>query len=241
MPGQTSIADRLSMVREAIADAASKTGRTAEEITLVGVSKTVPARTVREAIDAGLADVGENRVQEAAGKLEILLPLLEASGRSVRWHMVGHLQSNKANAAVELFDMIQSIDSLKLARAVSRAALKRGVVQDVLIEVNTSGEATKYGLSEGEVVKFAADIADLKGLRALGLMTIGPLTADPELARPAFRLLRVLSEKLEAEGFPWMETRYLSMGMTADMRQAIEEGSNMVRVGTAIFGRRARG
>ncbi len=229
------------MVREAIAEAASKTGRTADEITLVGVSKTMPARTVREAIDAGLADVGENRVQEAAGKLEILLPSLEASGRSVRWHMVGHLQSNKANAAVELFDMIQSVDSLKLARAVSRAALKRGAVQDVLIEVNTSGEATKYGLSEGEVVKFAADIADLKGLRALGLMTIGPLTTDPELARPAFSRLRVLSEKLEAEGFPWMETRYLSMGMTADMRQAIEEGSNMVRVGTAIFGRRARG
>lgn len=229
------------MVREAIADAASKTGRTAEEITLVGVSKTMPVQVVREAIDAGLADVGENRVQEAAGKVEILLPSLEASGSHVRWHMVGHLQRNKVNAAVELFDVIQSIDSLKLAIAVSRAALKRGVAQDVLIEVNTSGEATKYGLSEGEVVKFAADLADLKGLRTLGLMTIGPLTADPELARPAFSRLRKLSEKLEAEGFPWMETRYLSMGMTADMRQAIEEGSNMVRVGTAIFGRRAQG
>lgn len=229
------------MVREAIADAASKTGRTAEEITLVGVSKTMPAQAVREAIEAGLADVGENRVQEAAGKIEFLLPSLEASGRRVRWHMVGHLQRNKVNAAVELFDMIQSIDSLKLARALSRAALKRGVVKDALIEVNTSGEATKYGLSEGEVVKFVADLADLKGLRTLGLMTIGPLTADPELARPAFSRLRKLSEKLEAEGFPWMETRHLSMGMTADMRQAIEEGSNMVRVGTAIFGRRAQG
>jgi pyridoxal phosphate enzyme (YggS family) len=137
--------------------------------------------------------------------------------------------------------MIQSIDSRSVAEAVSRAAEEAGEVMDVLVEVNTSGEATKYGLHPAETVKFVEDLADLKGLRMQGLMTVGPLVSDPQRARPAFRRLRELGEAIEAEGFPWARVRYLSMGMTADFREAVEEGSNMVRVGTAIFGRRAQG
>jgi len=221
-----------------IAEAAAKAGRSPEEITIVGVSKTMPADRIREAVEAGLEEIGENRVQEAKEKIEELSPLFGSQGRKVRWHMVGHLQRNKARTAVRLFDMIQSIDSRRIAEAVSRAAMDLGTVQEVLVEVNTSGEPSKYGVSPEGAVKFAADLADLKGLRMLGLMTVGPLTPDPEGARPAFATLRELGERIRAEGFPWAEVRFLSMGMTGDLRQAVEEGSNMVRVGTAIFGPR---
>jgi pyridoxal phosphate enzyme (YggS family) len=239
MPGRTSIENNLQKVWDSIAAAAEVVGRSADEITLVGISKTKPADSVLDAAGAGLLDIGENRVQEAQGKIELLSPKLEAAGLPVRWHMVGHLQRNKAKTAVRLFDMIQSIDSRRIAEAVSRAAVEMGTVQDVLVEVNTSGEPTKYGIHPDGVVKFVAELADLKGLRTKGLMTVGPLVADPDEARPAFARLRSLGDDLGAEGFPWAEVRYLSMGMTGDMSQAIEEGSNMVRVGTAIFGRRA--
>lgn len=227
------------MVRDAIAEAASKAGRSADEITLVGISKTKPAESVVEAVRAGLLEIGENRVQEARGKIEDVERDLKADGTVVRWHMVGHLQRNKAKIATRLFDMIQSIDSMRIAEAVNAAALDGGKAQDVLLEVNTSGEPTKYGISPDDVVKFTAELADLKGLRMKGLMTVGPMVANPDEARPAFARLRALGEEIGAEGFPWTQVRYLSMGMTGDMRQAIEEGSNMVRVGTAIFGRRA--
>ena len=240
MPTGPSIEDSIREVVESIAEAASKVGRSPDEITLVGISKTVGAEVVREAIGAGLSEIGESRVQEAEAKIGVLKADLELSGKRVRWHMVGHLQRNKARAAVRLFDMIQSIDSRRVAEAVSLAAVELGVVRDVLVEVNTSEEAGKFGIAPGEAVKFVADFADLKGLRMQGLMTVGPLTTDPRQARPAFRRLRELGEAIEAEGFPWVRTRYLSMGMTADMLAAIEEGSNMVRVGTAIFGRRAQ-
>jgi pyridoxal phosphate enzyme (YggS family) len=236
-----SIRDNLRIVRETIAEAASKAGRSAGEITLVGITKTVPAAGIQEVIEEGLLEIGENRVQEAEGKIRGLDAALEGSGRRVRWHMVGHLQRNKAKTAIGLFDVIQSVDSRRIAEAVSRAAEEAGEIVDVLVEVNTSGEATKYGLNPAETVKFVADLADLKGLRMQGLMTVGPLVSDPRRARPAFSRLRELGAAVEAEGFPWARVRYLSMGMTADMREAIEEGSNMVRVGTAIFGRRAQG
>jgi pyridoxal phosphate enzyme (YggS family) len=241
MSTATTIRDNLERVKETITEAASRVGCTPEGIALVGVSKTVAAELIRQAIDAGLTEIGENRVQEAQPKIEVLDPEAKASGHQVRWHMVGHLQRNKAKIAVRLFDLIQSLDSRRLAEAVDRAAREVGVVKDVLCEVNTSGEETKFGLSPAEVVKFVAELADLKGLRMQGLMTVGPLVADPDEARPAFRQLRELGQTLEAEGFPWVEMRYLSMGMTNDLEQAIEEGSNMVRVGTAIFGRRAQG
>jgi pyridoxal phosphate enzyme (YggS family) len=239
-PPAGTVRDNLSRLKDRIAEAAARASRTPEEITLVGVSKTVTPEAVREAIEAGLTEIGENRVQEAQPKIEALAAVAEAAGRPVRWHMIGHLQRNKAKAAVGLFDLIQSLDSRRLAEAVNKAALESGAGMDVLCEVNTSDEESKFGLSPSEVVKFVAQLADLKGLRIKGLMTVGPLVADPDEARPAFRRLRELSRTLEAEGFPWVQMRYLSMGMTNDFEQAIEEGSNMVRVGTAIFGRRSR-
>lgn len=238
MAAGAEIEHNLGKVRESIAEAASRAGRSAGEITLVGISKTEPADRVLEAIGAGLLEVGENRVQEAGAKIASLRAGLGARKAAVRWHMVGHLQRNKAKSAVGLFDMIQSIDSRRIAEAVSRAAVEAGTVKDVLVEVNTSGEPAKYGLSPGGVIKFVAEIADLKGLRTHGLMTVGPLVADPDEARPAFAILRRLGAEIRAEGFPWADVRYLSMGMTGDFEQAIEEGSNMVRIGTAIFGRR---
>jgi len=238
MPAEATIEHNLQKVRDSIAEASLRAGRSAGDVTLVGISKTKPAESVLEAVGAGLFEMGENKVQEAQGKIETLGPGLRATGAVVRWHMVGHLQRNKVKTAVTLFDLIQSIDSRRIAEAVSRAAEDLGTVQEVLVEVNTSGEPTKYGLSPDEVVKFVAEIADLKGLRMCGLMTVGPLVTDPEEAKPAFVRLRELGERITAEGFPWARIRHLSMGMTGDMVQAIEEGSNMVRVGTAIFGRR---
>ena len=199
MSTEAKIEHNLQEVRSSIAEAASRAGRSADEIVLVGISKTKPAESVLEAIDAGLLEIGENRVQEAEGKIKFLRPGLEARGAAVRWHMVGHLQRNKAKTAVRLFDMIQSIDSMRIAEAVSRAAADMGTVQDVLIEVDTSGEPTKYGVSPDEVVKFTAELADLKGLRVKGLMTVGPLVADPDEARPAFGRLRALGEEIRAE------------------------------------------
>lgn len=241
MSDQTSIRANLERVRERIAEAAERAGRSPDDIALVGVSKTIGPEIVRESIEAGLTEIGENRVQEAQPKIETLGPEAEASGRPVRWHMVGHLQRNKAKTAVGLFDLIQSLDSRRLAEAVNKAALEAGVKMDVLCEVNTSGEKSKFGLAPSEAVKFVAELADLKGMQVRGLMTIGPMVADPDEARPAFGKLRDLGRELEGEGFPWAEMRYLSMGMTSDFEQAIEEGSNMVRIGTAIFGRRSRG
>lgn len=241
MPEKNTIKNNLRKVQETIAEAASKAGRSPGEITLVGISKTMAAGRVLEAAEAGLVEIGENRVQEAEGKIEALTTAMEGSGHKIHWHMVGHLQRNKAKTAVKLFDMIQSIDSRRVAEAVSRAAVERGLIQRILVEVNTSGERAKYGVSPAETIKFVADLADLKGLQVQGLMTVGPLTPDPDRARPAFGLLRRLGEEVELEGFPRVEMRYLSMGMTGDLKQAIDEGSNMVRIGTAIFGRRVQG
>lgn len=240
MSNASTVRDNLERLRGEIAEAAGRARRSPDEITLVGVSKTMQPELIREAIEAGLTEIGENRVQEAQPKIEVLRPEAKASGHRVRWHMIGHLQRNKAKTAVGLFDLIQSLDSRRLAEAVNKAALEAGVRMDVLCEVNTSGEESKFGLPPSEVVKFVAELADLKGLRMKGLMTIGPLVADPDEARSAFRRLRDLGDALKAECFPWTEMRFLSMGMTNDFEQAIEEGSNMVRVGTAIFGRRSR-
>jgi len=234
----SAVSENLARVRGEIAEAARRAGRDPSEVALVGVTKTVGHEKITQAVSAGLRDVGENRVQEAKGKIELLAPQFAREGLSVRWHMVGHLQRNKAKAAVALFDLIQSIDSRRIAEAVSRAALAAGKVQEVLVEVNTSGEPTKYGIPPDQAVKFVEDLADLQGLRIMGLMTVGPLTDDPEKARPAFARLRELWDELRGAELPRCEMRYLSMGMSADFRQAVEEGANMVRIGTAIFGPR---
>ncbi|MDI6739848.1 MAG: YggS family pyridoxal phosphate-dependent enzyme [Candidatus Edwardsbacteria bacterium] len=227
------ISDNLAFVRERIALAAAQSGRTADDITLVAVTKTFPPETIRQGIEAGITIIGENWVQEALEKHP-------AIGNAVSWHLIGHLQSNKAKKAVEIFSLIHSVDSAALAQEIGRRAGTLGKVQDILIEVNTSGEGQKFGLmpDEGNILKAVAEIKKIKGIKILGLMTVGPLTGDERRIRESFQTLRRLFDRLRSENLPNVEMRYLSMGMSGDFEAAIEEGSTMVRVGSAIFGSR---
>jgi len=221
-----SIADNLLRVRERISRTAERAGTDPQSIALVAVTKTVDASRIEAAIQAGVTDIGENYVQHSIEKFGII-------GRRVRWHMIGHLQRNKAKRAVEIFDLIQSVDNPALAREIGKRASAVGKVQEVLIEANISGEASKYGVEPKEALALANDAAEVPGVRVLGMMGIAPFVEDPAAIRRSFVLLRTLWEELPAE-----RRRWLSMGMTSDFEIAIEEGSNMVRIGTAIFGPR---
>lgn len=230
---QEHVGQRLERVREQIAATAIRVNRKPEDITLVAVSKTHPAEIIREAIAAGVTDLGENRVQEADAKIP-------AVGRALaRWHLIGHLQSNKARRAVELFDVIHSLDSAALARRLDRMCgeIKRETLP-VLIQVDLGKEATKTGAAESEVPEIIEAIKQTSTLRLKGLMTLPPYFDDPEKARPFFRRLRDLRDELRAQGAFDDQKGELSMGMTHDFEVAIEEGATMVRVGTAIFGER---
>lgn len=218
------VAENLARVRERIRRAALRVGRGAEEVLLVGVSKSVDVERIRRALAAGLPALGENRIQEAGEKIAAL-------GRPVPWHMVGHLQSNKARDAVLLFDLIHSVDRLELARELHRRALAAGRVGEVLVQVNLSGEATKGGFAESELKGALEALAGLSALRVRGLMTIPPPVEHGEQARGWFRRLRELRDAAGLE--------HLSMGMSDDFDVAVEEGATIVRVGTAIFGPRA--
>ena len=214
----------LSCVRERIAAAAGRAGRRPEDVLLIGVSKTVPAERVRLGIEAGLAALGENRVQEAKDKIRSL-------GRPVPWHLIGHLQTNKVKDALELFDLIHSLDRLELARELERRAADPGRVVETLLEVNVAGEASKGGFAPDDVGPALEAIGGLTHVRVRGLMAIPPIVEHAEDARGWFQALRRLAER---HGL-----KELSMGMSADFEVAIEEGATMVRVGTAIFGPRA--
>jgi len=214
-----------------INQAAAQVGRSGDEITLVAVSKTVEAGRINEAIRNGIDIIGENRVQEAEAKFKQIT-------EPVKKHLVGHLQTNKAKKAVELFDFIQSVDSLRIAEEISKRALDAGRIMDVLVEVNTSCEETKFGVEADQVVPLIEAASMLEGIRIKGLMTIGLFSDNPEDTRPCFRRLKTLFDKLKSAEMPNVRMRYLSMGMTSDFEVAIEEGSNMVRVGTGIFGPR---
>ncbi len=222
------IRDNLLKVMERIERAARRTGRDPAEIRLVAVSKTVDSARIREAVEAGVKILGENYVQEAKKKIEEI-------GHPVAWHFIGHLQSNKAKYAVHLFDMIHSVDSLSLAEELNRRAGQVNRNIKVMVEVNISGEATKFGTDEGRVTELVKGITGLKHLSLEGLMTMPPYFDSAELSRPYFVELRRLREKLLGEGIP---VRELSMGMSTDFEVAIEEGATYVRVGTAIFGPR---
>jgi len=223
------VRENLQLVRERIEKAAQRAGRKPEEIILVAVTKTVEIPRILEAIEAGVTHLGENRVQEAHGKIKEI-------GARVTWHMIGHLQTNKARQAVELFQLIHSVDSLKLARELSRKAEARKRRVDVLIQINVAGEASKSGFPVGGIEENIREIGMLPGLAVKGLMTIPPLAEDPGQARPYFKKLREISEGLR--NIPQVEMKFLSMGMTNDFEIAVEEGANMVRIGTAIFGSR---
>ena len=223
------IAGNVARVRERIARAAERAGRRPEEVRLVAVSKVVGAERVREAVAAGVTDLGENYVQEAAAKRPQV-------GGGARWHMIGHLQRNKAAQAVQIFDMIQTVDSQRLAEAIGKRAEAAGRAMPVLLQVNTSGEESKSGAAPEEVERLLESVREVGGVRVEGLMTIGRWDPDPERARPEFRLLAELAQRLEERS--GAELRWLSMGMSHDFEIAIEEGANLIRVGTGVFGPR---
>ena len=220
------IRENLLRVTERIEKAAQKAGRNLKDIRLVAVSKTVETDRVREAIEAGVTILGENYVQEAQKKIEEI-------GKSVSWHFIGHLQSNKAKVAVRLFDAIHSMDSVALAEELNRRAQQTNQKIPVMIEVNLSGETTKFGTEEEKVTTLAQGVLKLDHLSLEGLMTMPPYFDDPEMSRPYFVQLRKLKERLVKGGIPLKD---LSMGMSNDFEIAIQEGATYVRVGTAIFG-----
>lgn len=223
------VARNLRRVQERIRAAAERSGRDPQDVKLVVVTKTVPPDRIREAIEAGATILGENYVQEARRKIAEL-------GHPVSWHLIGHLQTNKAKQAVELFEMIHSVDSLRVARELDRRAGRARRVARVLLQVNLSGEATKSGLRPDEVMPLLRELVGFPHLSVEGLMTLPPFSPDPEDVRVYFRALRELRERIfEEMGVPLRE---LSMGMSHDFEVAVEEGATMVRVGTAIFGSR---
>jgi hypothetical protein len=226
------IEERITRVRERIAAACQRAGRRPDDVKLVTVTKTVPSDRIRLAYESGLRDFGENRVQEAAAKRPALSDL------TVTWHLIGHLQTNKAKRARELFQWVHSVDSFHLAQKLDQAAVSSGERLPVLLEVNLGGEAAKSGAHEDEVVQLAEQVGTLGTLELCGLMTIPPFFEDAEQTRPFFRRLRELARTIDARGFPGVSMQQLSMGMSHDFEVAIEEGATVVRVGTAIFGAR---
>lgn len=226
--------ERIRQVRLQVEAAAARSGRNADAVTIIAVSKTIPAERVALAYQMGLKVFGENRVQEAREKIAALpYPL-------IRWHLIGHLQTNKVARAVELFHLIHSVDSARLAEALERSAAARQKAQPVLLQVNVAGEAAKEGVSIAELPALAEAVLRQPHLHVQGLMTIAPYTEQPETVRPVFRRLREVRDELR-ERFPQGNWDELSMGMSGDYLVAIEEGATMVRIGRAIFGERSTG
>jgi pyridoxal phosphate enzyme (YggS family) len=226
------IADRLAAIQRRIEGAARSAGRDPSSVRLVAVSKTFPLDAIRDAMAAGHRDFGENRVQEALPKIAA------TAGQQVRWHLLGHLQSNKARQAAEAFACIQSVDGLDLLQRVDRAAQDAGTAPELLVQVDLAGEATKFGAPPDAARGLLDAALGLKAARVVGLMTLPPAPDAPEDARPWFRRLRDLRDRWLAEGVPEAMLRELSMGMSGDFEVAVQEGATMVRVGTAIFGQR---
>lgn len=224
------LAKNITSVEARIARAAQRVGRQPHEIILVAATKYVPTPIIEQAVRLGIENVGENRVHEAMEKYSHL------GTDRIKLHMLGHLQSRKVKDAVNLFSMIQSVESISLAQELSKRCQALEKTLDILIEVNISGEESKDGLSPQEILGFLKAISPLPNLKVQGLMTMAPLVRDPELVRPVFRELKRLKEEIENQAIPNIAMRYLSMGMTNDFEVAIEEGSNMVRIGTALFG-----
>lgn len=225
------IRENVQFARDKIAEACRRSGRKSEEIELVAITKTVDVEQINEAIEAGIRVVGENRVQEAWRKFQEV-------GEKVHWHMVGHLQTNKVKRVLQFADMIHSVDSVYLAREIQTQAKKLERTIEILIQVNTSGEESKFGFEPEATIGAIEEVSTLPNLKIKGLMTIGAFLPNPEDVRPCFKLLHDLKDRVNERGITSVEIGTLSMGMTNDYEIAIEEGSTMVRVGTAIFGER---
>ena len=227
------IRDNIVTIEQNIASICKRLNRNPQEIAIVGVTKYGDASKIKEAVEAGVKHIGENRVQDALEKF----PVLDGLKVKVTKHLIGHLQANKAKYAVQLFDMIQSVDSFKLAQEIDRQASKNNRVMNILAQINTSGEAQKFGAEKSDGLALVEQAAALKNLRILGLMTIGPMTEDKSVVRQCFRDLRAIYDEISKKfsGSEKIKMQYLSMGMTDDYEIALEEGSNMVRIGRAIF------
>jgi PLP dependent protein len=229
------IAARVAQVRDRIAAAAARSGRSIEAVTLVAVSKTHPGSAVEEAFAAGLRHFGENKVQEAETKVPALASL---RAQGLRWHLIGHLQTNKARKAVELFDRLHGVDDVRLGQRLEKAAEEQHKLLPMLVQVDLAGEETKFGVPVEQLFGTLDALRSCKAVRTDGLMLMPPYDADPERVRPLFRRLRELRDEALAQNL--LRGRELSMGMSHDFEVAIEEGATLVRVGTALFGERAR-
>lgn len=223
-----SIKENLDSVRERIASAAQRVGRDPREIKLVAVIKNVPIEKAFEALEAGVTDLGESRIQEAEERYSAI----KEKFSSVTYHLVGHLQRNKVRQALDMFDIIQSVDSGRLAEEIARRAVNP---IPILIEVNTSGETSKFGIEPDKTIELVRFASSFEKIKVRGLMTIGPLVDDPGRIRASFRTLKELKDRIAALHLPGVEMKFLSMGMTDDFELAVEEGSNLVRIGRAIF------
>lgn len=222
------ISEKIKKVVQRIEEACKRAGRDPEEVTLVCVTKEASIENILEAIRAGVTELGENRVKEALLKDDSL-----KEGK-ITWHMIGHLQRNKVADALKIFDLIHSVDSLRLAREINKEAIKQKKFADILIEVNISGEKTKFGIRPAEALKMVGEVAALSNIRLLGLMTMAPVVDNPDEARPFYRDLKKIFDEIN-DKIPAVNLEYLSMGMTQDFEVAVEEGANIVRVGRAIF------
>jgi len=228
------IADNVKTLKQRIARCCEKAGRHADAVKLICVTKQASIEDIVEVVRLGVTDIGENRVQDALEKYR-------AIGDKVTWHLIGHLQTNKVKDAVRIFSLIHSVDSVKVAYEIDKEAKKINKVQDVLVQVNTSGEATKYGIAPEAAIDMIKEISSYQNINIKGLMTMAPEVDNPESVRPHFRALRELLDKINERRTTNDERRTLSMGMTNDFEVAIEEGATLVRVGRAIFGARVTG
>lgn len=228
------IRDNIETIRSRIRAACARAGRNPEDVALLAVSKTFPAGAIAEAFAAGIRDVGENYVQELLEKREQLDTL------PIRWHFIGHLQSNKVKYIAGWVHLIHAVDNPGLAHEVNKRGLQANRVIDVLVEVNTTGEQTKFGVKPEETVEFVESLAEFQNIRVAGLMTMGPFLPDPEGSRPMFQTLRLLKNDVARLNQPNVDMKHLSMGMTGDFEVAIDEGATIIRIGTAIFGTRTK-
>ncbi len=226
-----SIRDNIEYINKLKNEAALKSGRTGDDVLLVAVTKLHDADEINEAIDCGITDIGENKVQEIMNKYEKVKP--------VRWHLIGHLQTNKVKYIIDKVAMIHSVESLHLAQEIDKRAAQHGITMDILIQVNSAEEESKFGISVEETEQMIRDILDnCPNIRIRGLMCIAPYEEDPENAAIYFREVKELDDRYSAIDHPNLDFKYLSMGMSNDFQVAIQEGSNLIRVGTAIFGQR---
>ncbi len=229
----TVLYSNIKNVKERIANAATRSGRKLEDITLIAVTKTMDVEIINQAIQFGVRDIGENRVQEIQKKYDYV-----NNKEEMKWHLIGHLQTNKVKYIIDKVHLIHSVDSFKLASEINNQAAKHNKVMDILIQINVSGEESKFGLSSDEYYPKLLDIAKLPNVKVRGLMTIAPYATDSEEVRPIFRELNDLFIDIKDKNIDNISMDYLSMGMSGDFEVAIEEGANIVRVGTAIFGKR---